>query len=499
MKYLIMTLAIFMSVSLAATEEKSRIALVIGNSAYKDIPALKNPVNDASDVAASLRRMGWRVMDIYDANRRDILRAIGSFQDALRGLPGSMALFYYAGHGVQVDGKNYLLPLSESFELKDDIKIGGVCVDEIATAFSEGEAATCLTILDACRDDPFAKSKTRAIATTRGLSVIPAVESQGGSATIFATAAGDVAQDGEGRNGIFTSALLSYMESGASLADIFLAVAKDVREATAGRQNPFVVSSGIISTIYLSKPAAGAGATSSAGLPAAAPTSNEGRALFRSPIAGTIYLGSEPIGDVGPGKTLLADALPTGRLDFNFESADGSAQDRQSATISSRAMAELTFNSRLQGVSPADAVITASASKESQDSSALQRSARLAALRLERQGLQSAIDAKNKKGRPAMVANAVALGGLAISASGLVISLLAGDGAVQAYNAAATVPIRDAKASEIGRLNTFYKASQLGTAVFGAASLGTLFLLTSTAKEKEAMRALDRQISELGE
>ena len=236
-KFLALLMALAALGCLAAQSE-ARIALVIGNAAYKDVPTLKNPVNDAKDLSSALKRMGWRTIEAFDVDRKSMFKAVNSFRDALKGESGATALFYYAGHGVQIDGKNFLLPLGETFESPDDVKIGSLPLDSVMDAYSEGGALTCVTILDACRENPFAKAKTRAIGTTRGLSVVPAVEAEGGSATIFATAAGDVAQDGAGRNGIFTAALLKHVEENKSLGDIFVAVAKDVKQATGGKQNP---------------------------------------------------------------------------------------------------------------------------------------------------------------------------------------------------------------------------------------------------------------------
>ncbi|MEI6387628.1 MAG: caspase family protein [Spirochaetota bacterium] len=176
----------FASAFLAA--ESAKLALVVGNAAYTDgIPELRNPANDASDISAVLEKEGWRVTRLLNASRRDLNKALSGFKDSMKGNPGSTSLFYYAGHGVQIDGKNYMLPIGEIFEGKDDIVLSAFCVDLVVDAFSEGKARDSLIILDACREDPFAKAKTRAIGTTRGLAVVPLPETEGGSATILAT------------------------------------------------------------------------------------------------------------------------------------------------------------------------------------------------------------------------------------------------------------------------------------------------------------------------
>jgi|GEM_PF-1912240 hypothetical protein len=361
-------LATFLPLAMAAAlaaQDTSRIALVIGNAKYTDVPELRNSVNDAKDMSAALKRMGWRVIEAYDADRRTMLKNVGNFRDALKGNPNSTALFYYAGHGVQLEGKNYLLPLDEVFEGPDDVKYGAVSLDDVLNAYSEGKALKCVTILDACRENPFDAAKTRAIGTTRGLSVVPAVEVEGGSATIFATAAGDVAQDGTGRNGIFTAALLKQIESGKSLGEIFTAVAKEVKSVTGGQQNPFINSSGLITDIYLSKAAttAVAASTGPAATAASATIQDQGKARFESSVEGSVYMGSELIGDVGPDSPLLADALPAGKQDFRFVRADGAGEETKSVNITVRAAATVVFG-KAEAAKPAYGTVKVEADAE---------------------------------------------------------------------------------------------------------------------------------------
>ena len=264
---------ILLAILAPAFAEPAKIALVVGNAAYSgDIPTLSNPVNDATDIAATLEKRGWRVTKLVDVNRREFNRNINAFRDALKGSPGSTALFYYAGHGVQIEGKNYMLPIGEVFEAKDDVKLSAFCVDAIVDAFSEGKAKDSLIILDACREDPFAKTKTRAIGTTRGLAVISVPETEGGSATILATKAGDVAQDGDGRNGIFTEAFLKNFDSGLPLDQFFMRVKADVMAKTGGQQNPQIQTSGILSDFYLGERKEGQAAAEPLAIPVALPS-----------------------------------------------------------------------------------------------------------------------------------------------------------------------------------------------------------------------------------
>ncbi len=264
--FVVMTMALG-SALLAA--ESAKLALVVGNATYTDgIPELRNPVNDASDISAVLEKEGWRVTRLLNASRRDLNKALVNFKDSMKGNPGSTSLFYYAGHGVQIDGKNYMLPIGEIFEGKDDIVLSAFCIDLVVDAFSEGKAKDSLIILDACREDPFAKAKTRAIGTTRGLAVVPLPETEGGSATILATKAGDVAQDGSGRNGLFTEAFLKNFDAGLSLDQFFVKVKADVVAMTGGKQTPQIQTSGIMTGFYLGKRRDGSSAATSPSAPA---------------------------------------------------------------------------------------------------------------------------------------------------------------------------------------------------------------------------------------
>jgi hypothetical protein len=237
-----------------AVPSNPRIALVIGNGSYTgSIPSLANPSNDAQDIGAALQAAGWQVLQAQNANRRDMNRRLSDFRDRLKANPGATALFFYAGHGVQLEGKNYLLPIGEEFENPDDVKESAFLVDRVVDAFDEAAARQSVILLDACRDNPFPK-KTRSIGQSRGLAVVPADESaEEGSAVIFATAPNDVAADGEGRNGIFTGALLRHIDGGLDLQDMFKVVRDEVRSLTGGKQNPSIVTSGLLGKLYLGK------------------------------------------------------------------------------------------------------------------------------------------------------------------------------------------------------------------------------------------------------
>ncbi len=514
MKRILCALALALCAAALSAQTETKIALVVGNAAYKDIPSLKNSVNDAKDMSAALKRLGWRVIEAFDADRRSMLKSVGSFKDALRGSPDATALFYYAGHGVQLDSKNYLLPINELFEGPEDVKYSALSLDEVINAYSEGKALKCVTILDACRENPFDKAKTRNIGTTRGLSVIPAVEVQGGSATIFATAAGDVAQDGTGRNGIFTAALLKQIETGQSLNEIFTNVSKEVKLVTSGKQNPFINSSGLIADIYIGAKKAPVVTTAASDQGAAvAAVGDKGKARFESAIEGTVYMGSELLGDVGPDAPLVADALPVGRHDFRLLPFDNSEALVKTANVSTRAATTVVFNrSAVATSATTTSTSTASSSSSASNTASFMdgsdqgskdpkagagvMATEVALLIQEREKYQMQIKSKQAKGIAPLIINiaswTTAVVGLGISIS----SANKGDALIKEYNSiGADNPLRIMELNgEIDDVNQAYKAGWLVMSAGLTSGITTLFFLPNTAKEKKAVRQINLKI-----
>jgi hypothetical protein len=210
-----------------------KIALVIGNAAYQNIPALRNAGNDARDMAASLERIGFLVLLGTDADRRIMRSLIDDFNTRIRG--ADIALFYYSGHGVQMDGENYLVPVSADVAVASDVPDECIPLSRIVGRMDEAGAGTNIIILDACRDNPF-KAVTRGI--ERGLSVVTQKPPE--SIIVYATAENEKAEDGTGRNGTFTGALLANLERKEAFADILLDVKAEVRKESADRQKPAV-------------------------------------------------------------------------------------------------------------------------------------------------------------------------------------------------------------------------------------------------------------------
>ena len=224
----------FTSSPVLAAKER-RIALVIGNGAYKSAP-LRNPVNDASDIADALGKLGFAVSLKTDANQRSMKRAIRAFGKQLR--KGGVGLFYFAGHGVQVRGINYLIPIGAQIESEADVEYEAVDAGRVLAQMDTAGNSLNVIILDACRDNPFARSFRT---VNRGLAKMDAPT---GSILAYATAPGSIASDGPGRNGLYTSALLKHiMTSGVKIEDVFKQVRIEVVGASGKKQVPWESSS----------------------------------------------------------------------------------------------------------------------------------------------------------------------------------------------------------------------------------------------------------------
>ena len=222
---------------IAPAAAEKRVALVIGNSAYENVPRLTNPSNDATDVAAKLKALGFEVVEGIDLGKRDMEKRIRAFAEALNG--ADVGLFYYAGHGLQVDQRNFLAPVDAQLKSESDLDFEAVQLDLVLKNMVRN-AATSLVFLDACRDNPLAAKLAqvgRSLDVGRGLARI---ETPASMMIVYATEPGKVALDGAGRNSPFTGALLRHIDTeGASISDVMIAVRNDVLSETSGKQRPF--------------------------------------------------------------------------------------------------------------------------------------------------------------------------------------------------------------------------------------------------------------------
>lgn len=220
--------------NIAVAGKERRVALVIGNSAYPGAGALKNPANDANDIAAKLKKLGFDVTVRTDMRHKEMLRSLTDFGDKVQ--TGTEALFFYAGHGMQVRGKNYLLPVDAEIRNEASASSEAVDVDQLLDKLSL--ARLSVVILDACRNNPFER---RFRGSGQGLAQINAPT---GTLIAYATAPGKVAADGDGRNGLYTAELLAAMDiPGIKIEDVFKRVRGNVVRRSNDAQTPWESSS----------------------------------------------------------------------------------------------------------------------------------------------------------------------------------------------------------------------------------------------------------------
>ena len=235
-----------LSLATPASAQK-RIALIVGNSAYAHAPQLPNPQNDAVDIQSALRALGFEIILGVNADRAQFAKLLKQFGDAIA--VSDETLFFYAGHGMQAKGVNYLIPIDAKVRSEQDLEQESVSLDLVLRQMQR--AATRIIMLDACRDNPFAgvfaqgtgtpgtsAQGTRAIGPAAGLAVSTASEL--GTFIAYATQPGNVARDGEGRNSPFTDKLKVHLPtSGQSVTDLMMRVRNEVASETNGAQIPW--------------------------------------------------------------------------------------------------------------------------------------------------------------------------------------------------------------------------------------------------------------------
>lgn len=209
-----------------------RLALVVGNDDYPSAP-LRNPVNDARDLAAALHESGFEVIKLENATLRQLRAAVRDFGDRLK-KEGGVGLFYYAGHAMQLKGRNYLIPVGAQIEREDEIEFESLDVNMVLEKLDAAGNRFNIVILDACRNNPFARAFR---STAQGLAQMDAPS---GTVIAFATSPGSVASDGPGRNGLYTQHLIEFVaRPGLKIEDVFKQVRSAVRRDSNGQQIPW--------------------------------------------------------------------------------------------------------------------------------------------------------------------------------------------------------------------------------------------------------------------
>ena len=230
----VILLLIFVEVSYAQPTE-TRVALVIGNGAYTASP-LKNPVNDSKDMAAKLRSLGFSVVERNNLTVKQIGSTLREFRGKLA--PGSVALFFYAGHGVQIKGENYLPAVDADIAGEDDIPNQSLAIRQVMDILTDAKSRLNLVFLDACRNNPYARS------FRSGGDGLSRVVAPSGTLISFATRPGSVASDGDGKNGLYTGALLTAMNNvNQPIEQVLKRVVSIVKSASNSQQEPWTEGS----------------------------------------------------------------------------------------------------------------------------------------------------------------------------------------------------------------------------------------------------------------
>ena len=262
-----MLAAVVLSFSLSALPSMAseRVALVIGNAVYAHAPRLANPLNDIADIGAALERLGFAVTRLENAGRSELWDGLQKF--ALAASASEVAVVFYAGHGIEVDQRNFLVPVDARLASDRDVEFETVPLELVSRAVERARGLR-VVILDACRENPFAASMQRAGATRsigRGLA---RVEPSGETLVAYAAKEGTVASDGEGRNSPYSAALLKHLEEpGLEVGLMFRKVRDAVLAATGGVQEPFVYGSLSSKGVYLASAPAPAAISATASRP----------------------------------------------------------------------------------------------------------------------------------------------------------------------------------------------------------------------------------------
>jgi hypothetical protein len=242
MKKLLVVLFVFAAAGVFAQQ---KFALVIGNGAYAHVTKLNNPVNDANDVAAALQGMGFTVDKVLNGTQEQMESAAIRLKNRLSAAKNSYGLLFYAGHGVQSGGENYLIPVDANIQSESFLRSRAVSVQAMLDELNEAGNELNVVVLDACRDNPFSWRRSG----SRGLSVVG--QQPADSIIVFATSAGSTAADGTGRNGLFTSNFLNNLKTpGLEVTEVFRRTMGDVARASNNEQRPAVYNQ-FYGTAYL--------------------------------------------------------------------------------------------------------------------------------------------------------------------------------------------------------------------------------------------------------
>jgi hypothetical protein len=284
--------------------QEARVALVIGNGAYADAP-LRNPVNDARAMAAAMKQCGFAVTRLENATRPQMREGIRAF--GARIAEGGVGLFYFAGHGMAVKGRNYLIPVGADIAGEDEVEGEAVEVDAILAKMETARNRLNIVILDACRNNPFGHSFR---STQQGLAQVDAPT---GTFVAFATAPGRTAADGAGANGLYTEALLRQLRTpGLTLEAVFKQTRAEVLKGSGQQQTPWENSSIVGDFFFVPGAGSSAPGPAAASAPSAAPAQAGNLQVAVNAPDTEVYVGGTLAGTASPAAPLNLRALPVG-------------------------------------------------------------------------------------------------------------------------------------------------------------------------------------------
>jgi hypothetical protein len=215
---------------------EKRLALVIGNASYQGANKLTNPVNDANDMEVALKKLGFEVLHFTNLDNKGMRQAINNFGEKLRDY--QVGLFYYAGHGVQNNGNNYLVPIDAQPESKNEIEYECIDANRILTKMEDARTRTNIVVLDACRNNPLDRSWSRG--NDKDNTGLASMNAPMGSVIAYATSPGRTAADGNGRNGLYTAALLKALQTpNQTIIQLFQQVRSEVLKQSNNKQLPW--------------------------------------------------------------------------------------------------------------------------------------------------------------------------------------------------------------------------------------------------------------------
>jgi len=303
-----------------------RFALVIGNGDYTDMPRLRNPVNDATDIAAKLKVLGFEVFFLHNANRKEINSAITHFHECLAQDRRSEGFFYYAGHGVQAKGVNYLIPIGADINSEADLEDEAVSLQRILGNIEEAGNRVNIIVLDACRNNPL---PAKARSAERGLAMVAIAPPE--SVVLFSTAANETATDGDGRNSPFANALLDHLADPGDITTTIKAVTAEVKNATGGQQTPYQYTS--LDLNFSLNPKSVSVTTV---------TRSYGSIAVSVVTAGTLYMDGIKTADLPAGADAKLDSVEEGEHNLELHYADGQVE-QQTVTIKARSEVNVSF------------------------------------------------------------------------------------------------------------------------------------------------------------